>query len=142
MNQNELLHYGVLGMKWGVRRTPAQLARARGQTASKNTSDNKPKTSTVKKSSSSTSGRKRLSDMTDDELRKEVSRLQLEQQYRNLNPEKVSLGKRFVNKVVKDVVIPAATTTARNTLQTFMKRELDKALKFDTGNNYDRNKDK
>lgn len=142
MNQNELLHYGVLGMKWGVRRTPAQLARARGQTVSKNTSDNKSKTSTAKKSSSSTSGRKRLSDMTDDELRKEVSRLQLEQQYRNLNPEKVSLGKRFVNKVVKDVVIPAATTTARNTLQTFMKRELDKALKFDTGNNYDRNKDK
>ena len=22
---NEMIHYGVLGMKWGVRRTPAQL---------------------------------------------------------------------------------------------------------------------
>ena len=29
MNDYELLHYGILGMNWGVRRTPEQLARAR-----------------------------------------------------------------------------------------------------------------
>jgi len=29
MDNNYLIHYGVLGMKWGVRRTPEQLARAR-----------------------------------------------------------------------------------------------------------------
>jgi len=26
-----LVHYGVLGMKWGVRRSPAELARAGGE---------------------------------------------------------------------------------------------------------------
>ena len=29
-NEEYLVHYGVLGMKWGVRRSPEELARARG----------------------------------------------------------------------------------------------------------------
>lgn len=28
MDTNSLAHYGILGMKWGVRRTPEQLERA------------------------------------------------------------------------------------------------------------------
>jgi hypothetical protein len=30
MENNELKHYGILGMRWGVRRSEAQLRRARG----------------------------------------------------------------------------------------------------------------
>ena len=45
MDRNELTHYGILGMKWGVIRTEAQLARARGSTKSEKeqTKNNKTK---------------------------------------------------------------------------------------------------
>ena len=36
VNENELKHYGVLGMRWGVRRSPEQLRRAAGKLEAKN----------------------------------------------------------------------------------------------------------
>lgn len=36
LSEEELEHYGIKGMKWGVRRTEAQLARARGKVGDAN----------------------------------------------------------------------------------------------------------
>lgn len=111
MEQNELAHYGILGMKWGIRRTEAQLARARGKTKTDDADDNE------KKTSSTSSKKKSVSEMSDDELRKAVNRLQLEKQYRDLSPKNVSAGKKFVNNVMKNVVVPAATEASKQIIR-------------------------
>lgn len=84
---NELYHHGIKGMKWGVRRTKKQLDRAAGRT---------------KKTSSSKSS---VKDLSDDELKKRIRRLQDEKTYRDLlkseQQPKLFDGKRFVVSVLE-----------------------------------------
>lgn len=105
MNQNELLHYGVLGMKWGVRRTPEQLARARGK--SKSSSDE------ISDDYKKAHSRKSVKSMSDAELRSRLNRLEMEQKYTKLNPGTVNKGKAAANKIIKaGTTLATLTTTA------------------------------
>lgn len=123
-----LVHYGVLGMKWGVRRSPAELARARGERApkstkkktsffSKKTVKKKPakKTPAKKTEKKEESSKKTLGEMTNEELQSAVRRLELEKRYRDLSPKKVSAGK----KIVDSVIIPALTESGKNLLKDY-----------------------
>lgn len=111
MENNELAHYGILGMKWGVRRTPEQLARVRGsskKTDSQTTAKKKTASKGVKKSSSKSTEpekKKTTSELTDDELRAKINRLELEKRYKDLaktvSPPKSTKGKDFVMRVIE-----------------------------------------
>ena len=72
-NSAILQHHGILGQRWGVRRTEAQLSRA-NRTSEKESSDYK-KVSELKK--------KPVSSLSNEELRILNNRLQAETQYKN-----------------------------------------------------------
>lgn len=106
----ELYHHGVKGMKWGVRRTKAQLGYkiSKGFKRAKKAVVEKAKAIKVKKTAeieAKKKASKSVKDLTDAELRDRINRLSLEQraldlerQISNLTPEKVSAGQKFAKE--------------------------------------------
>lgn len=100
-NNGILQHHGILGQKWGVRRTESQLART-GKSSIKESSDYK-KAAELKK--------KPISSLSNDELRILNNRLQAETQYKNINKGQISLGEKFINNFGKAMVGTASAAT-------------------------------
>ena len=153
MTNDELYHFGIPGMKWGVRRyqnkdgtlTPSgrerMLSNARKYERKANTSvaanyfaksrkarlqqkakdardevrrsDLKKARAKTEQSKANSTKPKKVSEMSDDELRQRINRIQLEKQYSQLNPKKVSAGEKFAKYVFQNVIDPNATSLAK-----------------------------
>lgn len=92
MDNMELYHFGIKGMKWGVRRyqnkdgtlTPAGKRRA---------ADNE------KKHAMKNDVRNRRS-LSDADLKKKIERIKMEKQLKELTAEEIAPGKKFVSEVL------------------------------------------
>lgn len=166
----ELYHWGIRGMRWGVRRyqnkdgslTKAGLKRYAEETnklkareqiikrqernkakieklaAKKSELDareealkNPKNNSSNKKSGGNSEKKTSIKDMSNEELHGLISRLTLEKSYydaqRNLaavTPQKQSAGKKFVDGLMNDVVVPAAKNVGKSWLENTLRDKL------------------
>ena len=134
MDNDELMHYGVPGMKWGVRRTPAQLGRKKTSSSKSLFEKKKPKPKAKTKEKSESSKKetapkpKSVKEMSDDELNAAIRRMQLEQTYVSLSPQKVSTGKAVTKRILNNIVVPAAEDVGRQMVKTALTRAGNKTL--------------
>lgn len=103
IKNGELYHYGVLGMKWGVRRSQAKLNRVSKKAKRRGWSEDKQTVAEIKT--------KKVSQMSNNELKKLNERNQLEVNYRNLK-EQQNAGQRAVSRFIKTAGTITAVTAA------------------------------
>ena len=126
-----LIHSGVKGMKWGVRKkrtasiqNGSRVRKGRKQVVSthKTTTENKPKGKNIK-------------ELSDAELRSKIARLQLEREFaremNKSNPEhQTSKGKQIMKSILNDMVKPAAKDLGTQLIKSQGARIINDAFKL------------
>lgn len=121
-----LIHYGILGMKWGVRRyqnKDGSLTSA-GKKRYKNNDDIKdaPQKNTEEPK------KKSVKDMSDEELRREVNRMQLEQNYLRMTGQNIEKGKTAAEIALEKMKDSFVSTVAQKSGQILAERLVNSML--------------
>lgn len=118
MDNNELYHFGIKGMKWGVRRyqnKDGTLTNAGRKRRQENIHDDYKKVH----------DKKSIKSMSDAELRSRNNRLQMEKQYRDLTKRTIK-GKKIIQAFIGTAGTIAAAEGAYRTYKRLADRAIDK----------------
>lgn len=86
-----LAHWGIKGMKWGIRRSDAELARARGEA---------PDATRARETQAAIAEAKSLSAVSDADLNHLVNRLNIEKRYADINPSAATKGHNAIKTLL------------------------------------------
>lgn len=132
MENNQLYHHGIKGMKWGIRRTPAQLghqikqrrivkkrtaALEKARKAKQEKKEFEANKEKVLNSGSATEVLKYRGKLTNQELQNAVTRLNLEQQLSAISAKEVKTGMDKVTSVMNKV--EKATTAVEKGIKAY-----------------------
>lgn len=141
IGEDELRHWGIKGMKWGVRRyqnadgtlTAAGKKRYTNSDGSLNKAGKKRFGDSVKQEPEVVK-KKTAKDMTDEELDRAINRARKEDEYNRLRPEpkvetKNENYKKLMTKMFNEAVVPALINSGKNALQKVMDKQINDLLK-------------
>lgn len=137
--QEELYHWGIKGMKWGVRRFQNKdgslTAKGRARYADDGEGGLGQKIKDAYASRKASKAQKKqasrsVKDLTDDELNDRIKRLDaerraldLERQISNMSPKQISAGKAFISTAASQVLKPALITAGKDVLTKVLQKK-------------------
>lgn len=148
MNSNELMHHGIHGMRWGVRRyqnkdgsltaagrkrinqLDSEYQRLTGKKLSKSSESN-----TVKKTSAKP---KKISEMTNEEIQEKINRIRLERTLESLTPKEISSGEKFA-KFIGDSTVKIAKERGTKVAGDLFEKKLREMTGLRNSNNNNNN---
>lgn len=135
----ELMHYGIKGQKWGIRRfqNEDRTLTEEGKLRYNRSSSNGSKTGKIE--SRKVKGKdpndrknwkkKDVSELSDDELRRRNNRLQAEQNYKNMvTPEWKRIAKQWGREALKAVLVTTVTTIMANKIGDYIRPAIQKNM--------------
>jgi hypothetical protein len=146
-NSDTLCHYGILGMKWGVRRyqnkdgslTPAGKKRAdkMKDEYTKLTGKRLIRKPIKKSDQQEDITKKRIKDMSDTEIKDRITRLENEKRLSGLQRDTASTGQKVATAAVRDVLAPAAISAGKQLLTNWLMKYGEKKLGLNAGETKD-----
>lgn len=127
------VHYGVVGMKWGVRKDRSTSSGASDSKKSKRTKTAKPSKPVTTKTPNTFKNRPTNRRMSDAELRNKLNRLQMEKQFKELTTKPQS--KNFVVELMADTGKQVARDVLKKSATVGLQLAIEAVAKNASGGN-------